>query len=149
MTLPPQSVPKTREALATYEDADNEVPAGIWYEVAIAEYLSELFRGGQGARFVLYAWGSYEDTVLGRDAILLLPGTNKGIPVDFTTDDRRKTNLVLKLDKAWFAGRGRGLEVNPGKTLRSGRITVAYAVRTAFRDWFSVARESIPLVDGP
>ena len=84
---------------------------GIWYEVAIAEYLNEVFKKGQGARFVLYPWGSEEDSLRGRDGLLILPSSIKGIPIDCTTDDRHKKNLVFLVDKRWFAGTGRRLKV--------------------------------------
>lgn len=150
MTLPPQPVPKTREALAAYEDAGNEVPSGIWYEVAVAEFLTEQFKSGEGARIVLYPWGSYEDTVLGRDALLVMPGATKGIPMDFTTDDRRKKNLVFLLHKRWFVGLGRHVKIDTSKAawVESQKLTVAEAVIASFRQWFKYAQE-LPRVDVP
>jgi hypothetical protein len=150
VTLPLQPVPKTREALAAYEDAGNEVPSGIWYEVAVAEFLSEQFKKGEGARIVLYPWGAYEDTVLGRDALLVMPGATKGIPMDFTTDDRRKKNLVFLLHKRWFVGLGRHARIDTRKPtwVESQKLTVAEAVIAAFRQWFKYAQE-LPRVDLP
>lgn len=150
MTLPPQPVPKTREALAAYEDAGNEVPVGIWYEVAIAEFLNEEFKKGAGARIVLYPWGSYEDTILGKDALFVLPGETKGIPIDFTTDDRHKRSLVFLLHKRWFTGIGRHARIDARKLAWMGgqKLAVAEAVVAAFRQWFKYAQE-LPRADLP
>jgi hypothetical protein len=148
VTLPPQPVPKTREALVAYEDSGNEVPAGIWYEVAIAEYLNETFKRGSGYRLFLYPWGSAED-LAGKDGALCPPKPARCIPVDFTTDDRKKKNLVLLVDKRWFVGVGRTLKVAPQKIIPVKGVlsTVLNAIRWAFRDWLDIAIRDMPKVD--
>lgn len=146
MTLPPQPVPKTREALAAYEDAGNEVPAGIWYEVAIVEFLLEV-GGAAGLRIHLYPWGSYEDTQLGKDALIYLPPPfGYAVAVDFTTDDRFKQGHTFKIDKRWFSGTKRSLKVDPAKLLKQGGrlIKAKDLVRAAFYAWADKAFRDMP-----
>ena len=151
MSLPPQPVPKTRQALAAYEDDGNEVPLGIWYEVAIAEYLLEV-GGAAGLRIHLYPWGSYEDTRLGKDALIFLPAPyGFAVAVDFTTDDRFKQGHTFKIDKRWFSGERATLKVEPDKLIKQGGrlLRVKDAVRATFYGWADRAFRDMPRQEFP
>ncbi len=146
MTLPPHPVQKTREALAAYEDAGNEVPSGIWYEVAITEYLLAA-AAGSGLRIHLYPWGSYEDTRLGKDALIYLPPPyGYAVAVDFTTDDRFKQGHTFKIDKRWFSGDHATLRVEPDLVIgwRRRLWNVSDAIQLTFSEWALVAFSALP-----
>ena len=131
MTVPPApkrrhpigQVPKTMADLKAYEEThkteeDPEpVAVGIWYEVAIKEYLAKRFSAGMGATISLYDWGSIEDQI-GRDGLIKIPAPiSASYSIDFTTDPSKKTSLCFPVDKRWFKDEKENLIVVPKRKI--------------------------------
>jgi hypothetical protein len=148
--FPDPPIRKTREALAHYTQATGqEVPRGIWYEVAMKVYLNERFDHAKSGHHVfLTKWGSPEDRSAARDGIICMPD-GYCFSVDFTSDLRRKKGaLVFAVDTRWFCEEPPDTRVDAEKWMNEWE-QVKDQIRKEFMEWHRAARRGMPRLPWP